>query len=89
MDSALYDGYVIPPYYDSLIGKLIVRGRTRELALARLDRALSELIVDGVDTTVDLFRALLDEPDVQRGAYTIHWLETWLKEKAAGPDDEG
>jgi acetyl-CoA carboxylase, biotin carboxylase subunit len=78
MDSALYTGYAIPPYYDSLIGKLIVHGRDRPEALARLSRALGELIVDGVDTTVPLFDALLREADVQQGAYTIHWLETWL-----------
>jgi acetyl-CoA carboxylase biotin carboxylase subunit len=78
MDSAIYDGYTIPPYYDSLIGKLIVHGRNRPLALARLRRALSELIVDGVDTTTPLFHALLDEPDIQNGRYNIHWLEHWL-----------
>ena len=78
MDSALYDGYRIPPYYDSLIGKLIVHGRDRDEALARLSRALGELIVDGVDTTVPLFRALLAEPDIQKGDYSIHWLEKWL-----------
>jgi len=78
MDSALYSGYSIPPYYDSLIGKLIVHGRDRAEALARLRRALGELIVDGVDTTVPLFHALLAEPDIQNGDYTIHWLETWL-----------
>ncbi|WP_343079529.1 acetyl-CoA carboxylase biotin carboxylase subunit [Ostreiculturibacter nitratireducens] len=80
MDSALYDGYRIPPYYDSLIGKLIVHGRDRAEALARLKRALSELIVDGVDTTVPLFHALLNEPDIQTGNYSIHWLEKWLAE---------
>jgi acetyl-CoA carboxylase biotin carboxylase subunit len=79
MDSALYDGYSIPPYYDSLIGKLIVHGRDRPEALARLARALGELIVDGVDTTIPLFRALLQEPDVHSGAYNIHWLEHWLE----------
>ncbi|MGN0934328.1 acetyl-CoA carboxylase biotin carboxylase subunit [Falsigemmobacter intermedius] len=78
MDSALYDGYRIPPYYDSLIGKLIVHGRDRPEALARLRRALGELIVDGVDTTVPLFNALLAEPDIQNGEYSIHWLEKWL-----------
>jgi acetyl-CoA carboxylase biotin carboxylase subunit len=78
MDSALYDGYSIPPYYDSLIGKLIVHGRDRPEALARLSRALGELIVDGVDTTVPLFHALLAEPDIQSGNYSIHWLEKWL-----------
>ncbi|MEN8830986.1 acetyl-CoA carboxylase biotin carboxylase subunit, partial [Pacificibacter sp.] len=78
MDSALYDGYSIPPYYDSLIGKLIVHGRNRPEALARLNRALGELIVDGVDTTVPLFDMLLQEEDVQTGNYNIHWLEKWL-----------
>ena len=78
MDSALYDGYRIPPYYDSLIGKLIVHGRDRPEALARLKRALGELIVDGIDTTVPLFHALLEEPDIQAGNYSIHWLEKWL-----------
>ena len=79
MDSAIYDGYSIPPYYDSLIGKLIVHGRDRTEALARLDRALSELIVDGIDTTVPLFNALLQEKAVQTGEYNIHWLEKWLE----------
>ncbi|WP_224823259.1 acetyl-CoA carboxylase biotin carboxylase subunit [Cognatishimia sp. MH4019] len=79
MDSALYDGYRIPPYYDSLIGKLIVHGRDRPEALARLNRALGELIVDGIDTTVPLFHALLAEEAVQTGDYNIHWLEKWLE----------
>ena len=78
MDSAIYDGYVIPPYYDSLVGKLIVHARNRELALARLHRALRELVIDGIDTTIPLFHALLDEPDIQEGRYNIHWLEKWL-----------
>ncbi|MFO1142512.1 MAG: acetyl-CoA carboxylase biotin carboxylase subunit [Amaricoccus sp.] len=81
MDSAIFDGYTIPPYYDSLIGKLIVHGRNRDLALARLRRALSELIVDGIDTTTPLFHALLEEPDIQKGRYNIHWLEEWLAER--------
>ncbi len=80
MDSALYDGYRIPPYYDSLIGKLIVHGRDRPEALARLARALGELIVDGVDTTIPLFHALLAEEAVQTGNYNIHWLEHWLEQ---------
>ena len=79
MDSALYTGYSIPPYYDSLVGKLIVHGRDRPEALARLRRALGELIVDGIETTVPLFNALLQEDEVHQGAYTIHWLEKWLK----------
>ncbi len=80
MDSALYDGYRIPPYYDSLIAKLIVHGRDRPEALARLNRALGELIVDGIDTTVPLFHELLQTEAVQTGDYTIHWLEGWLEE---------
>ena len=79
MDSAIYDGYVIPPYYDSLIGKLIVHGRDRPEALARLHRALGELIIDGIDTTVPLFHALLGEQDILAGEYDIHWLEKWLE----------
>ena len=82
MDAAIYDGYVIPPYYDSLIGKLIVHGRDRPEALARLNRALGELVIDGVDTTIPLFRALLDEADILSGDYDIHWLEHWLETAA-------
>ena len=82
MDSALYDGYSIPPYYDSLIGKLIVSGTSRPAALARLHRALGELVIDGVETTIPLFHALLDEEDVKTGDYDIHWLEKWLDKQA-------
>ncbi|MFO7854478.1 MAG: acetyl-CoA carboxylase biotin carboxylase subunit [Paracoccaceae bacterium] len=78
MDSAIYDGYRIPPYYDSLIGKLIVHAEDRPAALARLRRALSETIVDGIDTTLPLFAALAEDPDVRAGTYDIHWLESWL-----------
>lgn len=84
VDSALYDGYSIPPYYDSLIGKLIVHGRDRPEALARLNRALGELIVDGIDTTVPLFHALLAEQDIHSGDYNIHWLEKWLESNLGG-----
>ncbi len=78
MDSAIYHGYRIPPYYDSLIGKLIVHAEDRPAALARLRRALTEMIVDGVDTTLPLFNALVEDPDIQAGDYDIHWLESWL-----------
>ena len=78
MDSALYNGYSIPPYYDSLIGKLIVHGGNRKEAIARLRRALGELIIDGIDTTVPLFEELLNEDDIVNGDYNIHWLEKWL-----------
>ena len=83
VDSALYAGYKIPPYYDSLIGKLIVHGRDRQEAIARLDRALGELIIDGVDTTLPLFDALLSAEDIHTGSYNIHWLEDWLKKEFA------
>ena len=83
MDSALYDGYSIPPYYDSLIGKLIVHGRDRPEALARLARALGEIIIDGIDTSLPLFSALLAEDDILTGDYNIHWLEKWLEANMA------
>ena len=86
MDSAIYDGYSIPPYYDSLIGKLIVHGRDRKEALARLYGALSEIIIDGIDTTIPLFDALLREEDINNGSYNIHWLEQWLENNLAEPN---
>jgi len=79
MDSAIYDGYKIPPYYDSLIGKLIVHAADRPTALARLERALSELVIDGIDTTLPLFSALLRQEAVITGEYNILWLEKWLE----------
>jgi len=79
MDSHLYDGYKIPPYYDSLIAKLIVHAPDRASAIARLRRALGEMIVDGIDTTTPLHNALLQEPDILSGDYDIHWLEKWLE----------
>jgi acetyl-CoA carboxylase biotin carboxylase subunit len=78
LDSALYAGYSIPPYYDSLIGKLIVHGRTRTEALLRLRRSLEEMVVGGVETTIPLFLDLLEEPEFVNGDYHIHWLEDWL-----------
>jgi len=81
MDSALYNGYSIPPYYDSLIGKLIVHGENRNEAIARLSRSLSELIIDGIDTTIPLFDELLNEDDILNGDYNIHWLEKWLEQR--------
>ena len=78
VDSAVYQGYSIPPNYDSLVGKLIVHGRNRTEALMRLRRALDEFIVDGIDTTIPLFRTLVRNTDVQNGDYDIHWLEKFL-----------
>ncbi len=83
LDSALYAGYKIPPYYDSLIGKLIVHGKTREGAILRLKRALGEMVVGGVNTTIPLFEDLLNQEDVLSGDYNIHWLEKWLEEQEA------
>ena len=80
VDSAAYQGYAIPPYYDSLVGKLIVHGRTRTEALNRLRRALDEFIIDGIETTLPLFRRLVRNADMERGDYDIHWLERFLSE---------
>ena len=81
VDSAVFQGYTVPPYYDSLIGKLIVNGRTRQECLRRLRRALDEFVVDGIDTTLPLFRDLVKNPDVVSGDYDIHWLEHYLADK--------
>jgi len=78
VDSAAYAGYAIPPYYDSLIGKLIVHGRNRTECLMRLRRSLDEFVVDGIETTIPLFQRLMQEPDFQNGDYHIHWLEEFL-----------
>jgi acetyl-CoA carboxylase biotin carboxylase subunit len=78
VDSAVYQGYTIPPYYDSLVGKLIVHGKTRAECLMRLRRSLDEFVVDGIETTLPLFRALVREDDIIDGDYHIHWLEQFL-----------
>ena len=85
INSAVYEGYTIPPYYDSLVGKLIVHGKTRTECLMRLKRALDEVVVDGIETTLPLFRALVGEKDIIDGNYHIHWLEQFL---ARGGMDE-
>ena len=79
LDSAAYAGYKIPPHYDSLIGKLIVHGRTRRECVMRLRRALAEMIIGGVETTLPLHRRLAEEKDVIDGDYNIHWLEKFLE----------
>lgn len=86
VDSAAYQGYRIPPHYDSLVGKLIVHGRTRNECLMRLRRALDEFVVDGIDTTLPLFRTLVRNPDIQNGQYDIHWLENFLKTGGLGDE---
>ncbi|PCJ71123.1 MAG: acetyl-CoA carboxylase biotin carboxylase subunit [Rhodobiaceae bacterium] len=79
VDSGVYSGYRIPPYYDSLIGKLIVHGRSRNECLMRLRRALHEFVIEGVDTTIPLFKELVNDPDLIDGNYHIHWLEEFLE----------
>jgi acetyl-CoA carboxylase biotin carboxylase subunit len=83
VDSAVYHGYTIPPFYDSLVGKLIVHGRTRTEAMMRLRRALDEFIIDGINTTLPLFRTLVRNADIQNGQYDIHWLEEFLRTEPA------
>ncbi|BBE70968.1 acetyl-CoA carboxylase biotin carboxylase subunit [Oharaeibacter diazotrophicus] len=78
VDSGVYQGYRIPPNYDSLIGKLIVHGRSRVECLMRLRRCLDEFVVDGIQSTIPLFRHLVDNQDIANGMYDIHWLEKWL-----------
>ena len=85
VDSAVYHGYTIPPFYDSLVGKLIVHGKTRGECLMRLKRALDEFVIDGIETTLPLFRALVREKDIIDGDYHIRWLEEFL---ARGGMDE-
>jgi acetyl-CoA carboxylase, biotin carboxylase subunit len=86
VDSAVYQGYTVPPYYDSLIGKLIVHGRDRVECLMRLRRALDEFVVDGVRTTIPLFQDLVTEQAITDGAYDIHWLEDFLAQRPAEAD---
>jgi acetyl-CoA carboxylase, biotin carboxylase subunit len=78
VDSAVYQGYEIPPYYDSLVGKLIVHGKTRNECVARLKRSLDEFVIEGIDTTLPLFRTLVRNQDIIDGNYHIHWLEHFL-----------
>jgi acetyl-CoA carboxylase, biotin carboxylase subunit len=78
VDSGVYQGYRIPPNYDSLIGKLIVHGKNRNECLMRLRRCLSEFVIDGIETTIPLFSELVRHPDIANGMYDIHWLEKFL-----------
>jgi acetyl-CoA carboxylase biotin carboxylase subunit len=83
VDSGLYAGYRVPPYYDSMIAKLIVYGTSREGAIRRLKRALEEFVIDGVKTTIPLHQALIEDPEFRSGDYTIKWLEEWLARDGA------
>ena len=82
VDSGLYAGYSIPPYYDSMIAKLIVYGRNREGCIMRLRRALEEMVIEGVKTSIPLHRELIKQDDILSGDYSIKWLEEWLKERS-------
>ena len=81
VDSAIYSGYAVPPYYDSLIAKLVVHGSTRNECMMRLRRALEEYVVGGVETTIPLHQKLIAEPDFLNGDYDIHWLEKWISNR--------
>ncbi len=83
-DSAIYNGYKIPPYYDSMVGKLIIHARNRDECIRRARRAIVETIIDGVKTTLPLHDWILQQPEFHSGDYTIHWLEKKLAEKQAG-----
>jgi acetyl-CoA carboxylase biotin carboxylase subunit len=84
VDSALYSGYAVPPHYDSLVAKLVVHGATRAEAIARLRRSLAEMVVDGISTTLPLHRAIVEDPEFQKGDYTIHWLERFVARGRGG-----
>jgi acetyl-CoA carboxylase biotin carboxylase subunit len=78
VDSALYPGYEVPPFYDSLVAKLVIYGGDREECLMRLRRALEEYVIDGIETTIPLHQRLLDSPEFRAGTYDIGWLERFL-----------
>jgi acetyl-CoA carboxylase biotin carboxylase subunit len=82
VDSALYSGYTVPPHYDSLVAKLVVHGQTRPEAIARLKRALAEMVVSGIRTTLPLHQRIVADPEFQAGDYTIHWLERFVARAA-------
>ena len=82
VDSHVYAGYTVPPYYDSMVAKLIVHGKNREEAIQKVKRCLDEYVVDGIKTTIPLHRILADDPDMRKGDYDIHWLEKRLSEES-------
>jgi acetyl-CoA carboxylase biotin carboxylase subunit len=78
IDSALYAGYVVPPYYDSMVAKLIVHAPTRDEAISRMQRALDEFVISGIKTVIPLHKRILADPGFRAGDYTIHWLEKFV-----------
>lgn len=87
IDSALYTGYTVPPYYDSMIAKVITYGQDRETAIARMQRALNEMVISGVKTTIPLQQQILANPEFQKGDYTIHWLENFIEKNKANKEE--
>lgn len=83
VDSAIYDGYRVPQYYDSMIAKLIVSGKSRNECLMRLRRSLDEMVIDGIFTNTELHKRIIEQPDFIDGNFDIHWLEKWLKAQEA------
>ena len=81
MDSGCYSGITVPPYYDSMIAKLIVFGDTRDSCLARLERALGEFVVEGIKTTIPFYLEIIKEKEFLDGTYDIHWVENQMKDK--------
>jgi acetyl-CoA carboxylase biotin carboxylase subunit len=86
VDSALYAGYVVPPFYDSMVAKLIVHAPDRQQAIARMRRALGEFAIQGIKTTIPLHRRILDAPEFKAGDYTIHWLERFVAGEAGAAE---
>ena len=85
VDSAIYEGYAVPPTYDSLVAKIIVHAKTREEAIMRMERALSESVIEGINTNIPLHQRILAEPDFRAAKFNIHWLERFLAgEQAKG-----
>jgi len=82
VDSAIYDGYSVPPHYDSLVAKIIVHAKTREEGLMRVERALSETVIDGINSNIRLHERILQEPEFRAGDFNIHWLEKMLAREA-------
>ena len=89
VDSALYSGYEVPPYYDSMVAKLIVHGATREECLMRLRRSLEEFVIEGIDTTLGLHLRLIEAPDFANGTYDTHWLEKFVANRAKEKTPQG
>src|SRR3546814_20201945 len=84
MDSHLYGGCVVPPHYDSMVSKLIVHGRDREMCRQRLQRALGEYVIGGIETNLDLHRRIAADPELAAGQYALHWLERWVEAQDTG-----